>query len=155
MIVMYFLIQKLEANDKSLLTISYEQIFDMIKLQIPKIIQAPQMKCIFIGSFFNFISLIYCQLNFPCPTLLFVSLFIQASLSLISIAIPKFTIFVLFMITFMNSYILRFCRSFFSFFLPSSCYYLISSDIFNIRNFSYIMVFFSALLSFSLEKFCI
>jgi membrane-associated HD superfamily phosphohydrolase len=91
--------QQIEKKDKWLLNTSYEQIFHIIKLQIEAFIKAPHMTCIFIISFFNFISLIYCQVNFPCPTLLFISLFIQAFLGLISIILPEFAIFVIFLVT--------------------------------------------------------
>jgi hypothetical protein len=91
--------QQVERNNKWLLNTTYQEIFHMIKSQIEKFLQTPQTICIFIISFCNFVSLIYCQRNFPCPTLLFISLFIQALLGVISIILPEFAVFLLFLVT--------------------------------------------------------
>ena len=96
---MWFLIIQMEHEDQALLNTSHSQIWSLVKSQVKDVLKKPSNVCIFLISFFNFIALIYCQLNFPCPSSLFISLFIQAFLGFISIIIPELAVFLLFMIT--------------------------------------------------------
>ena len=67
----------------------------MMIVQISKSMGTIPMQCTFVISLFNLICLIVCQIHFPGPKPLFITLLIQALLRCISILGPDFLIFLM------------------------------------------------------------
>jgi hypothetical protein len=99
MLYLLYSVSIIEENDNSLKNISYEKIIHMIIIQTSKSMNSIPMQCLFVISLFNLASVIVCQINFPCPKPLFVTLLIQALLSCISILVPDFLVFIFFYMT--------------------------------------------------------